>query len=85
MARGLSEGEVVGHERGAFTGAAARYAGRFEQAEGGTLFLDEIGDMPLTMQSKLLRVLQNREVRRVGGKETFKVDVRIISATNKVV
>ncbi len=79
----LFESELFGYEPGAFTGANGRREGLIEVANGGTLFLDEIGDLPLTMQSKLLRVLQDREIRRVGGKEQIKVDVRIISATNK--
>jgi len=79
----LFESELFGYEPGAFTGAVGRREGLIEVANGGTLFLDEIGDLPLTMQSKLLRVLQDREIRRVGGKELVKVDVRIISATNK--
>ncbi len=79
----LFESELFGYEPGAFTGAMARRIGLFEATNGGTLFLDEIGDMPLMMQSKLLRVLQDKEIRRLGGKEPIKVDVRIIAATNK--
>lgn len=81
---GLLESELFGHERGAFTGAHARQAGRFEQAAGGTLFLDEIGDMPLETQAKILRVLETRQVERVGGGgRCLAVDVRIIAATNR--
>jgi DNA-binding NtrC family response regulator len=79
----LLESELFGHEKGAFTGAAARKHGKFEQANTGTIFLDEIGDMTLATQAKILRVLQEREFDRVGGSETVKVDVRIIAATNK--
>jgi len=79
----LLESELFGHERGAFTGAVAAREGRFELAEGGTLFLDEIGDMPLSMQVKLLRVLQERKFERVGGVKTITADVRIIAATHK--
>jgi two-component system nitrogen regulation response regulator NtrX len=79
----LIESELFGHERGSFTGAATRHTGKFEQAEGGTLFLDEIGDMPLTMQAKLLRVLEEGEVERVGGDKPIKVNVRVIVATHR--
>lgn len=79
----LLESELFGHERGAFTGAVSRKPGRFEMANGGTIFLDEIGEIPLAMQVKLLRVLEAREIQRVGGTETIKVDVRILAATNR--
>jgi DNA-binding NtrC family response regulator len=79
----LIESELFGHEKGAFTGAGARHAGKFEQADGGTLFLDEIGDMPLPMQAKLLRVLEEGEIERVGGEKPIKVDVRVIVATHR--
>jgi two-component system, NtrC family, nitrogen regulation response regulator NtrX len=79
----LMESELFGHEKGAFTGAAARHIGKFELAEGGTLFLDEIGDMPLAMQAKLLRVLEEREIERVGGGQPLPVDVRVIVATHR--
>jgi two-component system nitrogen regulation response regulator GlnG len=79
----LLESELFGHERGAFTGATERKSGKFEQADGGTLFLDEIGDMPLELQVKLLRVLQEKEITRTGGSQTLRVDVRIVAATNQ--
>lgn len=79
----LIESELFGHERGAFTGATERRTGKFELANGGTLFLDEMGEMPLDLQVKLLRVLQEKEIERVGGKGTIRVDVRIIAATNR--
>ena len=81
--RELLESELFGHEKGAFTGAISSRAGRFELADGGTLFLDEIGDMPLNMQVKLLRVLQERSFERVGGVKTIQTDVRILAATHK--
>lgn len=79
----LIESELFGHEKGAFTGAVARHIGKFEQANGGTLFLDEIGDMPLEAQTRLLRALQSGTIRRVGGRDEVRVDVRIIAATNR--
>jgi two-component system nitrogen regulation response regulator GlnG len=79
----LLESELFGHERGAFTGAVARKIGRFERASGGTLFLDEIGDMSLVLQAKILRVLQEREIERLGGEERIAVDVRVVAATHR--
>jgi transcriptional regulator with GAF, ATPase, and Fis domain len=79
----LIESELFGHERGAFTGAVDKRVGKFELAQGSTIFLDEIGEMPLDLQVKLLRVLQEKEIERIGGQQTIKVDVRIIAATNR--
>src|SRR5205823_6690864 len=79
----LIESELFGHEKGSFTGAAGRHIGKFEQAHGGTLFLDEIGDMPLPMQAKLLRALEEGEIERVGGDRRVPVDVRVLTATHR--
>jgi DNA-binding NtrC family response regulator len=79
----LAESELFGHEKGAFTGAASRHIGKFEQAKGGTLFLDEMGEMDKTLQAKILRALQEKEIVRVGGKENIKIDCRIVAATHR--
>jgi transcriptional regulator with GAF, ATPase, and Fis domain len=79
----LIESELFGHEKGSFTGAAGRHIGKFEQADHGTIFLDEIGDMPLAMQAKLLRVLEEGEVERIGGDKPVSVDVRVVVATHR--
>jgi DNA-binding NtrC family response regulator len=79
----LIESELFGHEKGSFTGASARYLGKFEQAHGGTLFLDEIGDMPFGMQAKLLRVLEEGEIERIGADHPITVDVRVLTATHR--
>jgi transcriptional regulator with GAF, ATPase, and Fis domain len=79
----LMESEAFGHERGAFTGASAAHAGAFERANGGTLFLDEIGELPLELQPKLLRALERKEIRRVGGNKTVRLDLRVVAATNR--
>ena len=83
LSEGILESELFGHEKGAFTGAVASRKGRFEHADGGTLFLDEVGDMPMPTQIKLLRVVENREIIRVGSNEPRQVDVRLISASNR--
>ena len=79
----LMESELLGHERGAFTGAEQKRIGRFEEAHGGTLFIDEIGELPLELQPKLLRALEKREIRRIGGSQIIPVDVRVVAATNR--
>jgi transcriptional regulator with GAF, ATPase, and Fis domain len=83
VAATLAESELFGHERGAFTGAVGAREGVFEQANGGTIFLDELGELPRSLQPKLLRVLEKRELRRLGGTKTIPIDVRLISATNR--
>jgi DNA-binding NtrC family response regulator len=83
FAETLLESELFGHEKGSFTGAIGQHQGAFERADGGTLFLDEIGDAPKSVQVKLLRALEEREIIRIGGRESFKVDVRVISASNR--
>ena len=79
----LMESTVFGHEKGSFTGAVGQHKGTFEQAQGGTIFLDEIGELDLSLQPKLLRVLENRELKRVGGDKLLKTDVRVVAATNR--
>src|SRR6185503_3582337 len=81
--RELIESTLFGHEKGSFTGAVAQHVGCFEQASGGTIFLDEIGELDVALQPKLLRVLEQREIKRVGGDRTHKVDVRVLAATNR--
>jgi DNA-binding NtrC family response regulator len=83
VAANLAESELLGHERGAFTGAVSAHAGAFERAHGGTLFLDEIAELPLDLQPRLLRALESRKVRRVGGRHERRVDVRVVAATNR--
>ncbi len=79
----LIESELFGHEKGSFTGATGRRIGKFELADGGTIFLDEIGELPLELQSKMLRVLQEREIERIGGGELIPINVRVIAASNR--
>jgi transcriptional regulator of acetoin/glycerol metabolism len=83
MAGGVIESELFGHEKGAFTGAVSEHEGAFERAKGGTVFLDELGELPLDLQPKLLRVIESRQIRRVGGKRMIDVDVRIVTATTR--